>query len=54
MRRSCEAGTLQPGEEETLWDLMNVYKYFKGGLTEDGSRLFSVMPRARTEAMGIN
>jgi len=29
-------------------DLMNTYKYFKGGCQEDGAKLFSVVPSDKT------
>ena len=43
------AENAQPGEEEAHGDLSDVHKYLKGGCKEDGARIISVVPSARTK-----
>ena len=47
-REAGRAGTVQPGEEKAQGDLIHVYQYLTGGNKDEGTRLFSVVPSART------
>ena len=40
-------------EKRTQGDLLNAYKYLKGGCKEDGARLFPMAPSYRTRGNGL-
>lgn len=46
--RAERAGTVQPGEEMSQGDLVNVYTYLMGGSKEYRVRIFTVLPSQRT------
>lgn len=50
--RLNELGLSRLGKRRLRRDLMNIYKNLKAGCTEDGTRLFSVMPSNRTRGSG--